>query len=717
MSAPEPISFAMLRSGLFQGLSHERFQALLAGVTLVDLPVGTFLFHEGDVADALYVVLSGAVQVVTSLDDGRPVVLARLGPGRHFGEHGLLSEEQRRMASVRAAEATTLVRVDGAELDHCVAADPELRERLGELGRAQRAERIARRSELVRAMLADAELEAREVTFAKGETLFRQGDEPDAVYVVLSGAIHLFVERDGQPMLLSSAGSGACVGELAALRGARRAATAVAAERTRVLCVRADRFVAAAERSAELCDHLATLERVYALPHRGFVTQHAGNVDGSECVTQLFHLSDGRRFSVMHWVGGGGLRLEASGLTPVRTLSALGGRLEVGLDARGAIARISAEQALAVLAPLVERAIDGSALSPEEQSTLSARGELAAADDGLLCRCLRVTRETVRVLTESRAPTLKVVQELSGCGTVCGSCLPALEELLQGSAFRPVRIAEIRDAARDTRSYRLAPVVDEAQPSALPGQHLVLRARISGKLVERPYTLSSAAGAAWEITVQKEPLGVFSGWLFDEARVGTTLEASRPRGEFVWDGGPLPIVCFVAGIGVTPALAFVRTLLAEGLPHRLVVDWSVRAEADCPALRELETAAQTRENVTFRLRVTRREPRLGARDVARLVERFPSALFYLCGPDDYNAQISACLTAERVAQANVLVERFVAAGAPPVASSTAAPLRRQLAAAQAESAARALEQAAPTGADGPRARALTGLLSAWAKRG
>src|SRR6185295_10128892 len=141
----------------------------------------------------LYVVLSGAVQVVTSLDDGRPVVLARLGPGQHFGEHGLLSEQQRRTASVRAAEATTLVRVDGAELDQCVAADPELAARLGELGRAQRAERIARRGELVRALLVDSKLDAREITVGKGDALFRQGDPPGAVYVVLSGAIHLFV--------------------------------------------------------------------------------------------------------------------------------------------------------------------------------------------------------------------------------------------------------------------------------------------------------------------------------------------------------------------------------------------------------------------------------------------------------------------------------------------------------------------------------------------
>jgi nitric-oxide synthase len=63
--------------------------------------------------------------------------------------------------------------------------------------------------------------------------------------------------------------------------------------------------------------------------------------------------------------------------------------------------------------------------------------------------------------------------------------------------------------------------------------------------------------------VKREPGGVFSRWLFSGGE-GSFLRISEPAGNYY-----LPeehrndVVCFAGGIGITPALAMVRSVLAR----------------------------------------------------------------------------------------------------------------------------------------------------------
>jgi CRP-like cAMP-binding protein len=68
-----------------------------------------------------------------------------------------------------------------------------------------------------------------------GEILFKEGDPPAFVVLVLDGKIQVFVERDGDDMVLTDAGPGTVLGELSVLCGAARAASVRASEATKVL--------------------------------------------------------------------------------------------------------------------------------------------------------------------------------------------------------------------------------------------------------------------------------------------------------------------------------------------------------------------------------------------------------------------------------------------------------------------------------------------------
>ena len=51
--------------------------------------------------------------------------------------------------------------------------------------------------------------------FAEGQILFREGDPADCVLRLLSGAVNILRELDGDPILLGTVGAGQFIGEMA----------------------------------------------------------------------------------------------------------------------------------------------------------------------------------------------------------------------------------------------------------------------------------------------------------------------------------------------------------------------------------------------------------------------------------------------------------------------------------------------------------------------
>ena len=61
--------------------------------------------------------------------------------------------------------------------------------------------------------------------FAEGQVLFREGDPADSVFRLLSGAVDILRELDGDSILLGTVGAGQFMGEMGVVENRPRNAT------------------------------------------------------------------------------------------------------------------------------------------------------------------------------------------------------------------------------------------------------------------------------------------------------------------------------------------------------------------------------------------------------------------------------------------------------------------------------------------------------------
>ncbi|MDG4824486.1 MOSC and FAD-binding oxidoreductase domain-containing protein [Asanoa sp. WMMD1127] len=125
------------------------------------------------------------------------------------------------------------------------------------------------------------------------------------------------------------------------------------------------------------------------------------------------------------------------------------------------------------------------------------------------------------------------------------------------TGFRQLRVARMVAETDSITSIYLAADDDRPLPPAEAGQYLTVKVAAG----VRSYSFSDPA--AWRISVKREEHGAVSGPL-QRLRPGALLDVAAARGEFTLAGGTDPVLLISAGIGVTPVLAMLHRLAADG---------------------------------------------------------------------------------------------------------------------------------------------------------
>ncbi len=86
--------------------------------------------------------------------------------------------------------------------------------------------------------------------------------------------------------------------------------------------------------------------------------------------------------------------------------------------------------------------------------------------------------------------------------------------------------------------------------------------------------------------MKQEPHGIASTYLHTQLKQGATLDAAAPRGDFVLGDGTEPVLLISAGIGVTPVLAMLHQLAADGSERDIWWIYGARGPEEHPLAAE-----------------------------------------------------------------------------------------------------------------------------------
>jgi vanillate O-demethylase ferredoxin subunit len=148
-----------------------------------------------------------------------------------------------------------------------------------------------------------------------------------------------------------------------------------------------------------------------------------------------------------------------------------------------------------------------------------------------------------------------------------------------------VVVAGIRQLTPRIREYLLRSQDGGALPPFEPGAHVELHTEspVSGPIV-RHYSLIGGAGNwddtpdIYRIAVQREDRQRGSAHIHDTFAIGTTLQVSHPKNHFPLDRRDSKSLLIAGGIGITPILSMLRSLVRRGRNFEMVYSGRVAAD-------------------------------------------------------------------------------------------------------------------------------------------
>ncbi|KAK2772685.1 flavohemoglobin [Colletotrichum kahawae] len=194
------------------------------------------------------------------------------------------------------------------------------------------------------------------------------------------------------------------------------------------------------------------------------------------------------------------------------------------------------------------------------------------------------------------------------------------------TSWRKFKIIRRVDESDVVTSFYLAPVDGKLPlPKFKPGQYISLQVpvpELGGITQPRQYSLSDAhTGEYYRISVKREATvldgsaedkgkglvtGLISNMLHKEYRVGDEVELSHPQGEFFLDvtqadKADVPLVLLSAGVGATPLMAIMDTVLSpESKTPNRPVKWvhTARNSSSLVFAKHVRDLTRQRENVS-----------------------------------------------------------------------------------------------------------------------
>ena len=242
------------------------------------------------------------------------------------------------------------------------------------------------------------------------------------------------------------------------------------------------------------------------------------------------------------------------------------------------------------------------------------------------------------------------------------------------SETRPFNVVAKERESELVTSFYLSPQDGEQIADYQPGQYIAitLDSLSGGQRQIRQYSLSGSNRAdLYRISVKREPnkdiAHSVSNYLHDNIKVGDTLAASNPFGEFFLQKTNNPAVLISGGVGITPMQGMLETLVAEDSNREVhFVHGTLNSSQHSFAKRLQELSSQGKvtphvfyTNAAAEDQLAQDYHYAGRTDLTAIKSSLPdNAEFYLCGPLVMMKAVYAQLKALEIPEANIFYEVF-----------------------------------------------------------
>jgi len=169
-----------------------------------------------------------------------------------------------------------------------------------------------------------------------------------------------------------------------------------------------------------------------------------------------------------------------------------------------------------------------------------------------------------------------------------------------------------------------------------PGQYVGIGIQVNGKFHWRSYSVSSPprrTGRTIAITVRAMPEGFLSAHLVKGLEPGTIIRLAAPNGDFVLpEPPPAKILFLVAGSGITPVMAMIRTLNRRDTMPDVVIAYSSPTKERMIFRDELRELSERHERLQLHEQHTDADGMLEMKDLDRVCPDWKDRETWACGP-------------------------------------------------------------------------------------
>ncbi|MDO9011509.1 MAG: cyclic nucleotide-binding domain-containing protein [Gallionella sp.] len=237
-SASDGIALLRRNLPLLSPLTTLQLREFMLDSAVHVLPRGEVVFNSNDYSNSFYSILKGRVAIETEGGQGEVAVFG-LHEGEFFGEMGLLSG-RRRSGTAVVSQDCVLVETPRRSMLKLLYSAKGVQRRLDEVS----LKRVVRNC--LDTALPESELDylvqgAQSRQYAVGDTLFREGDTADGLYLIRRGSVTVSRQREGREVVLAYLPAGNYVGEMALVSSQPRSATVRAASPAEVILLEAAR--------------------------------------------------------------------------------------------------------------------------------------------------------------------------------------------------------------------------------------------------------------------------------------------------------------------------------------------------------------------------------------------------------------------------------------------------------------------------------------------